>query len=322
MSLRAILIAAGLAQATPAFAPAATLLPPSGAPASRLPNAIRYLSGEDRKPQSFAFVGNLIFFKARLANREVWMLLDNRATRSLIDAELATSLGLRVETRKGQTIRTPTGTLPYRMAMDVPLLVPGQMETKLSMASVDLRRLSGIIRHPIDAVFGADLIGRSILNIDPENMTLQFARAGARMPMPVAAITLASSRPQMDIRINGKPVRLTIDLGFNGALALTPEAWARVGLTDVQMRKGFTVHAEGQAYAHDRGVLPQIEIGGVSHSNVSVAVRAVLPGDGDGMIGMALIGRFVTLLDTRGAKIWLAPRQAPATTVPVSALQP
>jgi hypothetical protein len=43
-----------------------------------------------------------------------------------------------------------------------------------------------------------------------------------------------------------------------------------------------------------------------------------LPGDGDGMIGMALIGRFVTLLDTQGAKIWLVPRP----TVPVSALQP
>jgi hypothetical protein len=107
--------------------------------ASRLPIAIRYLSGEERTPQSFAFVGNLIFFKARLADREVWMLLDNRSTRSLIDAELATSLRLLVETRKGQTMRTPTGTLPYRIAMDVPLLVPGQMETVSALQPRDRR---------------------------------------------------------------------------------------------------------------------------------------------------------------------------------------
>lgn len=323
MSIRILLIAAGLTQAAPALAPAATLSPLSSPPAAAgIPVTIRYLSGPERKPQSFEFIGNLIFFKARLADRDVWMLLDNRATRSLIDTGLAKSLNLKVEALEGRTIRTPTGALPYNIAMDVPLLVPGQMETRLPMATVDLRRLSGVINHPIEAVLGADLIGRSLLGIDPEKMTIQFAPAGATMRMPVEAIALASSRPQLDVMVGGKPVRLTIDLGFNGALALTPEAWARVGPKDLQMQKGFTVHAEGQVYAHERTMLPQVEIGGVAHRNISVAVRTVLPGDGDGMIGMGLIGRFVTLLDTRSAKIWLVPRRSATPISPVAPATP
>lgn len=291
----------------------------------------RLLPGAKHVPTPFKFFGGLIFFNAKIGDRDVTMMLDNRASNSLIDAALVKSLGLTVLAQEGKTIRTPTGSLRYDIVPDVPLLIPSELEAKTPMAAVDLAPIAKTMSHPVNAVLGGDLLGIFRLVIDPGSMTIELAATGAAPTAAMQPLPLVNARPQIDLAVAGKPIRVTIDLGYNGVLALTPEAWARVAPKEVLLTTAYTAHGEGQVYAHDRGVLPQIELGGLVRRDVKVDVRPGFSDDGDGTIGMGLIGQFVTWLDIKAGKIWLMPLQsvgpisppvAPAPTAPVSARRP
>lgn len=331
MTLFSLLLAASAVQSAPVSTTLASAESVQTAAAARATAStgdprfnvrLQYRTGDKRQPLSFELVSGHIFFRAKLGDREVWAMLDNRSEHSLIDTSLITPLGLSTETREGKTIRTPTGSLPYSVAFEVPLFIPGQLETKMPMAAMDLRPLAQIAHHPVDMVLGGDVLGHSVFAIDPGRMTIQLFPAGARFNGPVQPVTLPSTRPQLDLTIAGKPVRLTVDLGFGGMLSLTPEAWARVRPTDAKMETRFISHGEGQVYAIDHGVVPQIEINGIQRKDVGVDISPAFPEDGDGTIGMGIFGQFVTVLDTLGAKIWLIPRLPSTPSTPSAASTP
>ncbi len=189
----------------------------------------------------------------------------------------------------------------------------------MPMAAVDLAGFSDAVGRHVDAVLGADLINASILGLDVGRGVFELIPANARPNMPVEPIPLAKG--QVEMTVGGKPVRLTIDLGFVGELTLTPEAWARVGPPDAKKETHLLAHVEGQAFSVDHASLPQVSIGGIERKDVGVDIRAVPARDGDGWIGMGLMSQFVMLMDVTGGKLWLMPRppSTPATAPPAAA---
>lgn len=208
---------------------ASSSAPPPVAPGQSGLRAVVTYALKARKPLAIELVRGIAFFKVQIAGRKVWMMLDNGADHSLIDASLIEPLDIKTrDAPSGRPIRTPTGTLPYRVALDVPLVIPGQLQGKIPMAAVDLKDFSRLLGHPVDAVLGADLLNASIVGLDVGRQRLEILPATAKITMPVQPITLAKGKPQFEMMVGGKPVQVTIDLGFSGELSLSPEAWARV----------------------------------------------------------------------------------------------
>lgn len=295
--------------ALPAVAQTAAPVPPPAGYSA----IVTYYANERRKPVRVVMVGGVALFKATLGGREAWLMLDNGADRSLIDAKLLDPLGIRSDAREGRTIRTPTGSLPYRVALEVPLVVPGQLEIRMPMAAVDLSAFSSALGHPIDAVLGADLLNNLVLAFHPGRSELQLLPVGSKSDLPGPPITLAKGKAQFEAMVGGKPVQLTIDLGFSGELSLSPEAWARVGPPGAGKEVRASAHVDGQAFSIDHSTAPVVSIGGLARQNVGVDIRPIPPRDGDGWIGIGLIGQFDMMLDVPGGRLWLVPPQAPAS---------
>ena len=291
---------------------AAVAQTPVPAPA-RYSATITFYTSERRKPVELVMFRGVALFKVMLGGREAWMMLDNGADRSLIDARLLDPLGIKSDAREGRTIRTPTGALPYRVALEVPLVIPGQLDISMPMAAVDLSPFSAALGHPIDAVLGADLLNNVVLALDPGRAELQLMSAGTKVNSPSQPIALAKGKAQFEATVGGKPVQLTIDLGFSGDLSLSPEAWARVGPPEVSKESRLSAHIEGQAFSIDHASLPVVNVGGVERKNVGVDIRPIPARDGDGWIGMGLMGQFVMVLDVTAGKLWLTPAPPPAS---------
>lgn len=292
------------AQTAPSPQPAA----PAAAP-SRYSATITHYLDERWKPLRIEMVRGVALFKVTLGGHDAWMMLDNGADRSLIDTKLLTPLGIRSETREGRVIRTPTGALPYRVALAVPLVIPGQLEIGMPMAAVDLSAFASALGHPVDAVLGADLLNHVVLALDAGRGLLELMPAGAKVDPAVQPIALAKGKPQFEVIVDGKPVLLTIDLGFSGALSLSPEAWARVGPSDAKTETRLSTHADGQATSIDHASLPVVRIGEVERRNVGVDIRPIPARDGDGWIGMGLMSQFAMVMDMTAGTLWLIPRE-------------
>lgn len=303
----------GQAQTPPAPQPAA----PTGYKAT-----VTFFLDARRKPLPIELFRGIALFKATLGGRDVWMMLDNGADRSLIDVKLLEPLGISSEAREGSKVRTPTGTLPYRVALDVPLVIPGQLEIRMPMAAIDLSAMSGALGHPIDAVLGADLLNNMVFALDAGRGILQLMPVGAKVNFQVQPIILTKGKPQLEVTVDGKPVQLTIDLGYSGEVSLSPEAWARVGPPDAKKETRLSTHAEGQAYSIDHSSVPTVTIGGVERRNVGVDIRPIPAKDGEGWIGMGLMSQFVMVMDMTAGKLWLIPRLPSTPSAAAVAAQP
>lgn len=66
---------------------------------------------DGRAPLAYALVEGNIVFKATLADREIWAILDTGAERSIVDVGFAGQARLTVGPPEG-TIRTSTGPVP------------------------------------------------------------------------------------------------------------------------------------------------------------------------------------------------------------------
>src|SRR6478735_6252062 len=115
---RVLLAAAFLAPCAPASAQALD----SAASETRF--AIRFVPRAERRPVPYESVRGTALFRAEVDGREVWAMLDNRVTSSVVDAAFARSLGIALDTPAGR-FRTPSGSLERWRVPDVAIRVPG-----------------------------------------------------------------------------------------------------------------------------------------------------------------------------------------------------
>lgn len=283
--------------------------PPSAGPTSDEEEVkVHFFGKEQRAPLPYELANGVMVFKASIAGRDVWVMLDNRAERSVIDTALARSQGLAIAPPSGK-FTTPTGELPMQRVSDVPIVIPGQLEVRAPLAAVDLAPFSTMLGRKVEAIFGGDYLGHFQVIANSGRQTLQFLPTGmAQPPASFPLVTLKSARPQIEVRIGTETLLLTLDMGMNGDMGLTPSAWMRVKPKDAVFTSRGVAALDGKLHMADHSRLPEIAIGPVSVKDVEVGVQPWPVQDGDGILGMGTLRRFDFVLDIKAGKLWLVPR--------------
>lgn len=118
--------------------------------------------------------------------------------------------------------------------------------------------------------------------------------------------------PQIEVTVGNEKVVVSMDTGFNGHLDLTPAAWQRIVPKDAATGTRFTTGADGKTYVKKTALLPEIAIGSLRMTDVEVGESPLL-GEGDGLLGMGILGKFRFALDIKMGKLWVSSIPLPNT---------
>ncbi|WP_162236465.1 aspartyl protease family protein [Sphingomonas sp. Leaf25] len=260
-----------------------------------------------RRPVLYEAVGGLVVFRVRIAGREAWALLDNRAERSFVDLGFARQAGLTIDPRTSVRINAGSGLNGQRVER-VAVAVEGQFAVTLaSMTGIDLAPISRSIGRPIALVVGADFYRRFAVATRPGARTIAFLPGGT-VERAGRAVDLLDARPRIAITLGGKRMIVTVDTGLSGALILTPAAWARLGVADAACEGSSFRTGDGRARTGRLCTGPAVSVGPLTLPSTRVFIDAVDGANGDGLIGMGLLGLAGGMtLDVSARKLWLVP---------------
>lgn len=291
---------AGLLMAALLFQDASSAPPPPPAASGQYTANLNFYGGDRAGPAPYELAGGLVVFKMTVAGREAWALLANRSERSLIDEGFAAAAGLTVAPADG-TLETPLGTAPKRRVSNVSIIVPRQFEAQgLAVGGVDLKPLSARLGREIAFVIGEDIFDFVGVSIDPRTNEFRMAPSGQITVQGRPPVPLQDGR--IDASAAGKPLPLTVDLGFEGTLRVTPAAWARLQGTE----------PSGPAFLSD------VNIGPLTGTRIPTAVSAMPPKDGEAALGMGFLKHNAFALDIRAGRLWFAPLPTLADEAPAA----
>lgn len=272
--------------------------------------------GAERAPAPIEIVDGHILFRATMMGKEGWILPDNGAERSLIDARFAKLAGLAIEKRSG-TIRTPHGMLPEQYARGVTFEVPGVLRSEGAMAVVDLSPLSTMKGREIIGVLGGDYLRRTTLVLRASKRNFQLHPANPDMSSArVPIVPLIGERRAVELHGEAR-VTVMLDLGDNSAMSLTPEAWRRVAPANPELTQVTSMGADGQPFVFDRGRLPDVALGRLHRRDVPVRIEPDSRGTRlDGRIGYGFLADCDFVLDIQGGKLMVMPYRGAAAPTP------
>jgi hypothetical protein len=239
-------------------------------------------------------------------------LLDTGAGRSLVDAGLARTAGLRIEPAP-ISIATPSGALAGHRVADLGIAIADQMTVRLSQAgSADLGPISTLLGRPVGAVLGWDILGRIAFLVDPRGPGLSFAPSGQLPPPAGARWVELSARGWIPVGVGGAQLSLFVDLGSNHVMGLRADLWERFAPKGMETRPWNVSHAQGHSEPSRLGMLPEIMLGDTPVRDIATVIETPRPGDGDGHVGMGLLGPLVFMLDAGQGRLWFRLAAPPA----------
>lgn len=239
---------------------------------------VRFPPPDKVAPFPYELVKGIIVTKVCIGGRQAWAMLDNRASTSLIDREFARALGLEISgpQRIGQT---PAGEFPLYRASKFAVRVPGSFEFDAPMNAGDLGPMSRLLGRDVSLIVGQEFFENMALYVNPKAGTFLFRPSGSFTPGGKAQNRLVSialdQNSQIPVTIDDVTFRLTIDLGYNGDLALKPEAWSKLARNDIKLSDHGTASLPGQIISARSGHLPEVRLGELKQSNVTVSIRPI-----------------------------------------------
>jgi predicted aspartyl protease len=264
--------------------------------------------------------GGMVDLPARVAGREIRVVLDSGAQYSAIDAGLARELAL----PQGSPVPMlafgvsgqPSVTRSVRLDLDL-----GAMTLRdLRAATLDLHPLSRLTRRPFSMLLGRDLLRTVVAEIDFPRGRAAFWRASAWTPGEAWRAVTVRPGPahaiMAEVQIEeAQPLDVMVDTGATGGLALAEEAATAAGLLAGRpVRTGRSVTLGG--VSQDRMVEARhIRFAGHRFEDVEVqifapAVSGPIP---DGLLGLGVLRRFRVALDhARGRMFLMGPFEPPA----------
>ena len=270
---------------------------------------IAFYKGKARQPARMELINGVPLVKIRIAKHDGWALLDNRFEQSEVDVHFARANGIPVG-RSISPLRTPTGELPRWLAAAVPFEVPGQFGAVAPFAAANLEAISRTVGRPISMVIGHEYFAEMIVAISSTHGILQFGPGGSKVTGNGAEqVLLLNDRPQLRIMAGDQPLLVTLDLGYNGSLALSDEAWHRLKLDTLPTSSGQTMHADGHIFSVAHATASAVRIGDELIGDIQADRQPLLPEDGDGLLGMGILARFDVIIDTRAGILWLSPTE-------------
>jgi len=295
------------------FLPEAKATPPQGAATE---NNARVTQQSDRRTARISAVSGLrhpaaydrrkgiILFEAKVNGRSIVALLDNQTARSLIAADLVAELKLPVEPSK-TIVGTLNGKEPaWGVVSGITFEITGQLQIMAPFTVYDLAAMSRIVGHPIGLVLGGEYFAALGFAIDPQAGTFTVGPGGTRRPgAAYQALPLLNDRSQVAVEIGGKQYVLTVDLGFNGGIALKAEDLDAAASTLREERRTTADIAGRPRSVRQRR--SAIRIGDVDMLDVPISDGSTREVDGDGLLGMAVLAQSPFVLDVKAHTLWL-----------------
>jgi len=245
---------------------------------------------------------SVMFFRANVNGEEVWVLLDNGASNSVLDITLAKKLGLRLVKQSG-SIATPTASLATSRAEGVEFDLPTQFRFTAPMFAVDLLPISKRIDRPIGMVLGNDILKHLAYVVDPQYKSLLFMKSGEfnLNPSKHKVERIAFKNAIVEAAINGKPARLMIDLGSNHALTVFEHSWSKFFSSDSsELERTRSVDASGIINSRFVKAGTRLELGSF-FSQVRTTKTPYPATDFDGHIGFPFfIDKFIVVDESAG----------------------
>lgn len=258
----------------------------------------------DRSPARFEIVRGVMVFHPEIGGRGVWAIVDNRMGASVLDTSFAAQQGLLGP--EGVPLRTPTGTQSRQRTGSTSVVIPGQIRFDGPLHATDLSFPSSAVGRPIAFVLGKEYFDNLEFLVSNSTKTFQVGPSGAlNVPEGTSYAPLLNSRPQIAMTIGGQRLTLTLDLGYNGDVALGGEAWKRLGLDRRVGSRRQGANLQGQVYDVDHVIVPDASIGPFAAKHVDVSTHPILPQDGDGLVGFGFLSRFDFALDVKTSRLWL-----------------
>jgi len=262
--------------------------------------------------------GRLIELPARVRGVAVQAIIDSGAQYSAIDAGLAEQLGLSaaipIPLVAFGVSGPPSVTRAVRLDADL-----GAFRIEgLRAAALDLRPLSELTRQPFSLLLGRDFLRAVVLEADLPARRIALLAVGSWVQPPSAqpvAGRLQSGGLMVKIRIEGgPPVKVMLDTGATGGLALAEDTARAAGLFDGRpMRTSPSVTLGG---VMNDGIVRARSVEFAGQSFLDVDVQIYRPARGSpapmGLLGLGVLERFRIALDLSSARlVLLGPVQPP-----------
>ncbi len=245
--------------------------------------------------------------------KPVSLLIDTGAQRTVVDRELADSMGL----EKGAEVRArgAGGTVEARFVKGLHL--EGLGEAPLEAVALPLDVIGKAVGTKIDVILGQDVLGKRVVEINPTTMKVTFGMRPAIVPSSatVVSLRLREGRPYLMAVVVGPDggeaeAEMLLDCGSDTVAELAQPFADAIGLRTRPDPDGRRLLGVGGSTPLRVADLRGLRVGreGVPPSDVRVFLRPLnSAGDGDGRLGNGFLSRYRTIIDGPGLKLVLAP---------------
>ncbi len=272
---------------------------------------------DEGKPVQWASlrtVQGVLFISATLGGRSVAGILDTGAERSIVDASLASELQLPTAPFGG--ILTPTELAPSSSIPAVHFEIAGQVDSMLPMISMDLSSASALLGERVGFILGGDMLRKCALAIDVSSKKFRFERCGIRpKDYSETPVKMVRNTPFIPIQVGQHELTALLDMGMNGDLDVTPEAWNMIQFPGARVSDSVNGDGGGNLRAVQKVRLPSMQIAGFEENDLDARiVPSTLHmeiGDANAAVGLGVLARYRVLLDIPARRLWLQPISDP-----------
>lgn len=241
-------------------------------------------------------------------------IVDTGVTPSVVNLETARAAGLDLpETPSGEASGSGKAqSVPVYATTLKGLSIAGQAQDAIEAVAVDTGAIGAALGRTLHGILGYSFLAGKVVEFDYPRSRLRVLdavpapREGEEYWTQPLQLRAGDVMPLLEVRVNGLPIRVTLDTGSSGGLGLFPPGWMHLGL-DQQAQAGTETVRTGARGEHTvrEGTVESITIGpfDATHTAVSFTDRGADDGTRDGNLGGAILKDFVVMLDYRGGKI-------------------
>jgi hypothetical protein len=280
---------------------------------------IRLLTGKASLKIPFKSASNLILLQARVNDSApFWFIVDTAATNTVIDTELAKTLGLKSLSRRIES--GGAGTATALIFKNNSLRLPNIEVTNLTLYGLPINFLSAPLGRTISGVIGNDVLKQLVVEVDYTSQVInlyqpegfQYSGAGAVIPIIFEGHPFVRAGITVDDGhvIEGK---FGIDSGANNAIIFnTPFVDRNRLLQSVSKSKEMRAVGVGGSAVAFSSRLKSMTLGSLQLENIIAQFSRAQHGETasaryDGLIGGEILRRFKVTFDYRRRRMMLEP---------------
>ncbi len=284
-------------------------------------------------------VKGIILLPARIGERQVDVVFDNGSDTTIIDEHIAQASGMKL-TKAVSRLHAGAMVIPLGLAEGA-LTLGGSLRISGQMMEADLGRMSRALGTPVAAIIGTDVLYGITAVINPAKGWMAVALPGhmnvsmhanmnfgatkptseavnALMPKLMPATIPFDERQVVKATVNGQPVDLKLDYGFNGAISLREDLWQQaIPPEDRSEEINSATMAAGNTVTGRLGTAKTLKIGTLAADNVPISSASPADLNGyQGRVGLSVLGTSVTVFSIGKRQVMIFPANQDVSVSP------